>query len=131
MSSQLTEQNPAQELRVATGVSSRPQHSAQQLEPSRPANAFKKWATKEGSAYAFLSLYALMFTTFIVIPVLVAFFLSFTFFDTIQTPTFIGLKNYIILLTQDDIFMRYVLPNTIKFAVFVGPGGYLLAIMLA
>jgi multiple sugar transport system permease protein len=35
------------------------------------------------------------------------------------------------LLTQDDIFMRYVLPNTIKFAVLVGPGGYVMAFLLA
>lgn len=91
----------------------------------------KNWYGKEGSAYAFLFPYALMFTIFIVAPVLVAFFLSFTFFDTIQTPTFNGLRNYIVLLTQDEIFMRFVLPNTIKFAVIVGPCGYVMAFMLA
>ena len=89
------------------------------------------WLGKEGSAYAFLSMYALAFIVFIVLPVLAAFGLSFTFFDTIQPPLFTGLKNYIVLLTQDDIFMRYVLPNTIQFAVIVGPGGYALAFMLA
>jgi len=72
-----------------------------------------------------------MFIIFIVIPVLVAFFLSFTFFDTIQPPKFNGLRNYIVLLTQDDVFMKYVLPNTIKFSVIVGPGGYLLSFILA
>jgi multiple sugar transport system permease protein len=92
---------------------------------------FREWMDKEGSAYAFLSMYALLFTTFIVVPVLLAAALSFTFFDTIQQPTFTGLRNYIVLLTQDDIFMRYVLPNTIKYAVIVGPGGYVLAFMLA
>ena len=76
-------------------------------------------------------MYALLFTAFIVVPVLLAAGLSFTFFDTIQRPTFTGLRNYIVLLTQDDIFMRYVLPNTIKYAVIVGPGGYVLAFMLA
>jgi multiple sugar transport system permease protein len=94
-------------------------------------SAFKNWFAKEGSAYAFISMYAIMFITFIVIPVLVAFFLSFTFFDTIQAPTFNGLRNYITLVTQDDIFMKFVLPNTIQFAVIVGPGGYILAFMLA
>lgn len=89
------------------------------------------WLAKEGNAYAFLSMYALMFIIFIVVPVLVAFFLSFTFFDTIQLPKFTGLKNYIVLLTQDDIFMKYVLPNTIKFSVIVGPGGYILSFVLA
>lgn len=94
-------------------------------------NAFRKWLAKEGSAYAFLSPYALLFMVFIVVPVLVAILLSFTFFDAIQPPRFIGLSNYISLITQDDTFMRYVLPNTIQFAVIVGPGGYALAFLLA
>lgn len=91
----------------------------------------KRWASKEGSAYAFLSGYALLFIVFIVIPVIVAMLLSLSFFDTVQRPSFIGLKNYVSLLTQDDIFMRYVLPNTITFAVIVGPGGYVLSFVLA
>lgn len=92
---------------------------------------FAKWRNSEGSAYSFLAMYALLFITFIIVPVAVAILLSFTNFDTIQFPDFIGLKNYITLLTQDDIFMKYVLPNTIQFAVIVGPGGYLLSFTLA
>jgi multiple sugar transport system permease protein len=93
--------------------------------------SFQRWRYKEGGAYAFLSLYALLFIVFIVVPVLAAFLLSFTFFDAVQPPHFIGLGNYISLITQDDTFMRYVLPNTLQFAVLVGPGGYALAFMLA
>lgn len=92
---------------------------------------FRQWLDREGGAYAFISMYALMFFIFIVIPVVVAILLSFTFFDTIQPPEINGLRNYIVLLTQDDIFMRYVVPNTIQFAVLVGPGGYILAFLLA
>jgi multiple sugar transport system permease protein len=92
---------------------------------------FDKWRNNEGNAYIFLSMYALMFIIFIMVPVLVAMVLSLTNFDSIQFPGFIGLKNYVVLLTQDDIFMRYVLPNTIQFAVLVGPGGYVLSFMLA
>ncbi len=97
----------------------------------RSKNILRAWLNKEGSAYAFLSLYGLLFIIFIVVPVLAALLLSFTFFDTIQPPQFIGLRNYITLVTQDDTFMRYVLPNTIQFAVIVGPGGYALAFFLA
>lgn len=97
----------------------------------QPRLGFKNWFEKEGSAYAFISGYALMFIVFIVVPVLVAIILSFTLFDTIQFPKWIGLKNYITLVTQDDIFMKYVLPNTIQFAVIVGPGGYILSFILA
>ena len=103
-----------------------------QNSPTFPQESWlRKWLAKEGSAYGFLAMYAFLFFVFIVVPVLVAFLLSFTFFDTIQFPTFNGFRNYITLLTQDDIFMRYVLPNTIKFAVIVGPGGYVLSFLLA
>lgn len=105
--------------------------SGEQASEAPLSSPFRQWIDKEGSAYAFLAMYALLFTTFIVIPVLLAGGLSFTFFDTIQPPTFTGLRNYIVLLTQDDVFMRYVLPNTIQFAVIVGPGGYVLAFVLA
>jgi len=98
---------------------------------AQPESKFKIWLSKEGNAYGFIFGYALMFIVFIVVPVLIAALLSFTSFDTIQFPKFIGLKNYVTLLTQDDIFMKYVLPNTIEFAVIVGPGGYALAFMLA
>ncbi len=94
-------------------------------------NSFRAWLHREGSAYTFLAPYAILFIVFIVVPVIAAVLLSFTYFDTIQFPQFIGLRNYITLLTQDDIFMKYVLPNTIEFAVIVGPGGYMLAFLLA
>lgn len=101
-------------------------------EPSGGLSAsIKRWLNKEGSAYTFLAPYGILFIIFIVIPVLAAVLLSFTFFDAIQSPRFIGLDNYVSLLTQDDTFMRYVLPNTIQFAVIVGPGGYAFAFMLA
>lgn len=93
--------------------------------------SLSKWVHEEGSAYAFLLPYALLFIVFIVIPVIAAAGLSFTFFDAVQSPRFVGLDNYIALLTQDDTFMRYVLPNTLQFAIIVGPGGYALAFLLA
>jgi len=79
----------------------------------------------------FLGPYYLLFTVFIIIPVTLAIILSFTHFDSIQFPTFVGIRNYITLLTQDATFMRYVLPNTIRFALIVGPGGYFLAFFMA
>lgn len=94
-------------------------------------SALQGWLNREGSAYLFLAPYGLLFIVFIVIPVATAIMLSFTFFDAIQPPRFVGLDNYIALLTQDATFMRNVLPNTIQFAVIVGPGGYIMAFLLA
>jgi multiple sugar transport system permease protein len=87
----------------------------------------RKW----NEAYLFLTPYVIMFITFIVIPVAVAIGLSFTYFNTVQKPEWVGFKNYIDLFTQDDIFMQNVLPNTIKFALIVGPCGYIVSFLLA
>ena len=75
--------------------------------------------------------YWFLFTIFIVVPVVAAIGLSFTFFNSIQTPTFVGINNYIELITLDTVFMRYVLPNTLRFAFIVGPVGYALSFMVA
>lgn len=83
------------------------------------------------NTFLYLLPYATLFVVFIVIPVVTAIGLSFTNFNTIEKPSFVGFLNYINLLTQDDIFMQYVLPNTIIFALIVGPGGYLLGFLLA
>lgn len=86
---------------------------------------------KNRATFWYLLPYVSLFLIFIVIPVVTAIGLSFTNFNTIETPSFVGLMNYINLLTQDDIFMQYVLPNTILFALIVGPGGYILGFLLA
>ena len=75
--------------------------------------------------------FVLLFCTFIVIPVLTAIGLSFTDFNSIQTPEFIGIRNYVNLLTQDTVFWSYSLPNTIQFALFVGIGGFILSFFTA
>jgi multiple sugar transport system permease protein len=75
--------------------------------------------------------YGLLFSVFIAIPIAVAIYLSFTYFDLVQAPVFAGLYNYITLLTQDTVFFRNVLPNTIKFALIVGPGGYVISFLMA
>lgn len=91
----------------------------------------KKKILSNSSTWIFLGPYYLMFLIFIVVPVVIAIGLSFTHFDAIQFPTFIGLRNYVNLLTQDAVFMQYVVPNTLKFALIVGPGGYILSFLMA
>lgn len=93
--------------------------------------AVGKSVRRELEAMLFVWPFVLLFTLFIVIPVAVAVYLSFTYFNTIQPPSFIGLKNYVNLLTQDNVFMMHVLPNTFQFSLIVGPGSYLLSFWLA
>ncbi len=95
-------------------------------------NNLKGKSLKETLTIGLLLLpYALMFSLFIAIPVAVAFYLSLTSFNAVETPEFVGLANYIVLLTQDEVFLKYVLPNTFTYALIVGPGGYMLSFLLA
>ena len=98
---------------------------------TKPLAALARRPQSIRAAYAFIAPYVLLFSLFIVIPVAIAIGLSFTNFNTIQMPSFVGFMNYVNLLTRDSIFMQYVLPNTILFAVIVGPGGYVLSFFLA
>ncbi len=79
----------------------------------------------------FILPYWILFSLFIIIPVVIAMGLSFTYFNSIEAPRYIGVTNYIELITMDNIFMQNVLPNTVKFALIVGPIGYLLSFLLA
>ena len=83
------------------------------------------------SGYWFVLPYALLFAVFILAPVVMAVVLSFTNFNAIQFPKFVGFLNYINLITSDDTFMKFVLPNTVKYALIVGVGGYILSFLLA
>jgi multiple sugar transport system permease protein len=82
-------------------------------------------------AYLFVLPYLIMFAIFIIIPVIAAIGLSFTYFDTVRMPIWVGFDNYINILTNDAEFMQYVVPNTLKYALIVGPGGYILSFLLA
>lgn len=86
---------------------------------------------RRATPYLFVLPYFSLFTLFVAIPVVIAVILSFTNFNAIQFPSFVGINNYIDLFLQDEVFIRYVIPNTVVFAVIVGPGGYVLSFVLA
>ena len=79
----------------------------------------------------FLFPYVTLFFIFIILPIVVAIILSFTYYNGISKPEFVGLDNYVYLFTQDSDFIKVILPNTLLFALVVGPGGYLLSFLLA
>lgn len=90
-----------------------------------------KRAWSEITGNTFILPYALAFLTFITIPVIMGMLLSLTYFNLLEPPQFVFLNNYINLFTADDVFMQKVIPNTIQFALFVGPIGYMLGFFLA
>jgi len=52
-----------------------------------------------------LAPYATLFIFFIAVPVFLAIILSFSYFNTIEFPKFVGMQNYIAILTQDETFI--------------------------
>ena len=74
--------------------------------------------------YLMLAPYALLFIFFTVLPVLSSIVLSFTYFNMLQMPRFVGWSNYITLFLDDEIFLIAV-KNTLVFAFITGPICYM------
>ena len=89
-----------------------------------------KQMKKKKHCYFFLAPFFTLFLLFTVIPVLMAMGLSFTSFNVFETPKLVGLKNYIQLFFYDDLFIKSF-SNTLTIAIFVGPLGYLLSLVVA
>ena len=91
--------------------------------------AIKK-AKKSKNCYLFLAPYAILFTMFYIFPVVASIFYSFTYYNILETPRFIGLQNYIALILEDDIFLTSI-KNTFMIAIITGPLGYILSFLFA
>ncbi len=74
--------------------------------------------------------FLLVFTIFIVIPIIFAFLLSFTDFDMVRIPHYVGLDNYLRMFLDDDVFL-IAFKNTLVFAFLSGPLSYVLCLFLA
>lgn len=83
------------------------------------------------SHWVMLLAYLMLLFAFILLPIILAAALSFTNFNSVEIGGFQGLQNYIRAFTQDTVFMQKILPNTILYALIVGPGGYLLSFVVA
>ena len=91
--------------------------------------AIKK-AKKSRNCYLFLAPYAILFTMFYIFPVVASIFYSFTYYNILEKPRFIGLQNYIALILEDDIFLTSI-KNTFMIAIITGPLGYILSFLFA
>jgi multiple sugar transport system permease protein len=91
----------------------------------------KREIKRSTTSYLFIAPFVVAFTLFILIPVILAIGLSFTYYNTIQPPKFAGWDNYLYLLSQDILFLKHALPNTLILALIVGPGGYIASFILA
>ena len=82
------------------------------------------------TGYLFLLPNILGFLIFSSVPVLVTFAISLLDWDLIRAPRFVGLDNYIKLLTDDALF-RKVLFNTGYYVLGTVPAGVILSLLLA
>nr|MBE6544718.1 sugar ABC transporter permease [Oscillospiraceae bacterium] len=93
-----------------------------------------QWTWKEvlrnKTAYFMLAPFFTLFVIFTVLPVLLSIFLSLTDFNMLEMPEWQGLKNYIRLFLEDEIFIL-ACQNTLIFAAITGPVSYILSLLVA
>lgn len=94
------------------------------------ANRMSPTLRKDMPSYIMLAPYFVLFFLFTVLPVLASIILSFTDFNMLEWPEFVGWTNYIRLLVNDDLFI-VALKNTLIFAVVTGPVSYLMCLLFA
>jgi multiple sugar transport system permease protein len=82
------------------------------------------------AGYLFLLPNILGFLVFSSIPVVATFSISLLDWDLIRAPRFVGLDNYVKLLTDDAVF-RKVLFNTGYYVIGTVPAGIVLSLLLA
>jgi multiple sugar transport system permease protein len=82
------------------------------------------------AGYLFLLPNIVGFLVFSSVPVVATFTISLLDWDLIRTPRFVGIDNYVKLLTDDAVF-RKVLFNTAYYVIGTVPAGIILSLLLA
>lgn len=80
--------------------------------------------------YLFMAPFLMVFIVFTVIPVITSITISFTNFNMLQIPRFVGFANYARLFLADDVFL-VAIRNTFVLALITGPLSYVLCFIFA
>lgn len=118
-------------------------HSDTSFNSNKPASLRKPssglslwWSTKKREirankhSYLLMAPYMLLFALFTVLPVIMSIVISFTYFNMLEFPKFIGWQNYTRLFLEDDIFL-IAIKNTMIFAAITGPISYMACFLFA
>lgn len=89
-----------------------------------------KKAAKNWDCYLYIAPFLIIFLVFTVAPIVLAVWYSFTYYNILEPARFVGLRNYINLFVNDEVFLQS-LKNSLIIAVATGPVGYLLSLMFA
>jgi ABC-type sugar transport system permease subunit len=108
--------------------------SVQSYAANPPAmSRLARWIRKYWIAYLFIAVPVIWNIVFLLIPMLVSLWWSLNDYSGLKPPVFVGLQNYIQLLTRDPIFIKSFV-NTTEFVLLgmgIGPTlGLLTALML-
>ncbi len=81
-------------------------------------------------SYVLMAPYFTLFFLFTILPVLISIAISFTYFNMLEFPRWVGWDNYARLFLEDDVFL-ISLKNTILFAAVTGPISYVACFVFA
>ncbi len=101
--------------------------AARKLSRARGAALGLTW---QPIGYLFIAPAVILFVVFVVAPIFASLFLSFTRYDVLHPPTWVGLDNFRILLFEDPRFWK-AFRNTALYVVGVVPTGISIALLLA
>lgn len=94
-------------------------------------NKLHKLFSKESTSGILLSLpFTIGFFTFLIVPMVMSLFYSFCDYDILSPPSFVGVKNYVTMFTNDDTFWRSV-KATLYFALVSVPLRLIFALIVA
>ena len=82
------------------------------------------------AAFILLAPFTVLFLLFTVLPIISSIALSFTNFNMVDPPEFIGIDNYVRMFADDSVFFIAV-KNTLIFALITGPLGYAMSFIFA
>lgn len=97
---------------------------------SKKVNKKPSSLKQQGVFYLMLLPYTVIFMLFMIIPAVGGLLASFTNFNGMTFPEFVGFDNYVRLFLKDPTFL-IVFKNTLLQAVLVGPIGFILSFVIA
>jgi multiple sugar transport system permease protein len=98
--------------------------------PGEPRRGRRSKRERQGAAWVFLSPWVLGASVLTLLPMAVSLYLSFTDYNLFDPPSWIGLRNYVQMFTEDPRLLRSV-GNTLLYVLFAVPLQLALALTVA
>ena len=81
-------------------------------------------------SYGLVAPFFILFITFSLLPLLASLYLSFCYWNILESPIFTGWQNYRYLFVDDSLFLK-AFSNTLYYAIIVGPTAYIASYFFA